>query len=381
MGSLMYQNAMLSEMGAGRHSAQGALPFIAPRPPMLSELPPGASHLPQPAQQQQLPLHAHSIPHAGQMLQQGQPAHPDAMAFLGQNLPNTALSQPSFAPTWQTQLSQSAALHSFNQMDLPPIPPSLGMAASILPTSAVPPVNHAPWAADAPLSNDGTIPSTQQFAPRNSNEGNDAEAPARYNLFSEEDAYWYSDDDASMVESEDEDEPEDEARHLESNDLGVIVARRLPNRHVDIFGTRMRTFSNFADANVLSTYIPSSLNSPLTDAQTAAVFWYFVNVTGPSMSLFERRPVDPTPIFQGQPVPRSRQHIWTCKFAPPIPAALTITAVNSPPSRHLSYNRSQPPCTITGDARPRKPPNGQAPRPAPYSVNETLPSQLEEDSA
>ncbi|CAK7209878.1 hypothetical protein SCUCBS95973_000590 [Sporothrix curviconia] len=144
---------------------------------------------------------------------------------------------------------------------------------------------------------------------------NNGAGPSATYVFDEENAYWYPDDDASMVASDDdEEESDDEAQHLESNDLGVIVAKRLQNRPVDAFGTQMRTFSNFADVNVLATYVPNSVNSPLNDAQTASVFWYFVNVTGPSLSLFERRPVDPTPIFQGQPVPRSRQHIWTYTF-------------------------------------------------------------------
>lgn len=154
----------------------------------------------------------------------------------------------------------------------------------------------------------GSYPSTSQ---PHANTQHHAEYLYQEAMPLEEGAYWYPDDDASMAESEDDLAP-DQMEHLQANDLGAIVARHLPNRPFDDFGTQLRTFSNFADANVLSNYFPSSLNSPLTDAQTASVFWYFVNVTGPSMSLFERYPVDPSPIFEGRPVPRSRQHIWTC---------------------------------------------------------------------
>jgi hypothetical protein len=31
------------------------------------------------------------------------------------------------------------------------------------------------------------------------------------------------------------------------------------------------------------------------------------------MSLYERHPFDPTPMFQGHPIPKERQHIWTCE--------------------------------------------------------------------
>lgn len=131
-------------------------------------------------------------------------------------------------------------------------------------------------------------------------------------MTSTEEGYWQSDDEASMADSDDEAIPDPHITHLESNDLGVQVARRLELHH-DVYGVRIRSFAGFAEDNVLDTYMPSSASSPLNDSQTAAVFWYFVNVTGQSMSLYERHPFDPTPMFEGQPVPKHRQHIWTCQ--------------------------------------------------------------------
>ncbi|EGO59891.1 hypothetical protein NEUTE1DRAFT_121594 [Neurospora tetrasperma FGSC 2508] len=134
------------------------------------------------------------------------------------------------------------------------------------------------------------------------------------NGFVKEETYWQSDDEASMADSEDEDIPMDvHDAHLKSNDLGIHVARRLV-APADAYGVQMRTVAGFPEMNVLQTYIPSSMSSPLNDSQTAAVFWYFVNVTGQSMSLYERHPFDPTPMFHGQPVPKTRQHIWTYTF-------------------------------------------------------------------
>lgn len=127
-----------------------------------------------------------------------------------------------------------------------------------------------------------------------------------------EDDYWYSDDDASMAESEDEIGHDNHALHLETNDLGLQVAKRI-GAPFDVYGTQMRTFCTFEDG-VLDTYLPSSNSSPLNDPQTAAVFWYFVNVTGPSLSLYERHPFDPSQMFHGQPVPKVMQHIWTCEY-------------------------------------------------------------------
>jgi hypothetical protein len=158
------------------------------------------------------------------------------------------------------------------------------------------------------------LPRSSTHQPRNETGHNRARS---MDAFAHGDPYWSPDDEASMGESEDENEgfTEEDLAHLESNDLGIQVARRM-DRRAEYYDTRLRTFTGFVDANnVLATYTPSSTNSPLNDTQTASVFWYFVNVTGPSMSLYERHPFDPSPLFQGQPVPKARRHIWTCKWA------------------------------------------------------------------
>lgn len=314
----MLINAQMA--GSARHmapQAQAPLPFIAPRPPMMTDISAGGvpHHLQHHMHQQQISLQGLPI-HPEQLYHQGQPVqlHPHQMPYIPQNQPNPHMDPAGFPQTWQQPLPDAAGLNSYNQPNL--VSP---VNYEAIPTTAEGPTTHIPidpaqWSSGEALANTTAIPAAQQQVQTFVNEAGE---PTRY-VFDEENAYWYPDDDASMVASDDEEEDsDDEAQHLESNDLGVIVAKRLQNRPIDAFGTQMRTFSNFADANVLATYVPSSINSPLNDAQTASVFWYFVNVTGPSMSLFERRPVDPTPIFQGQPVPRSRQHIWTCKFTSP----------------------------------------------------------------
>lgn len=130
--------------------------------------------------------------------------------------------------------------------------------------------------------------------------------------------YWSSDDEASMGDSDDEsgNMHDQQMASLRSNNLGIRVAQRLQQPYGDYYGgTQVRSFHGFVGANhELETYTPSSTSSPLNDTQTAAVFWHFVNVTGPSMSLYERHPFDPSPMFQGRPVPKTRQHIWTYTF-------------------------------------------------------------------
>lgn len=125
-----------------------------------------------------------------------------------------------------------------------------------------------------------------------------------------EEGYWQSDDDASMASSEDDPMHDRNLAHLESHDQ-VIISTRL-GFPPDSSGVNLRTFGGTISSNMLETYVPSSTSSPLNDPQTAAVFWHFVNVTGRIMSLYERSPVDSVPMFQGVPVTRARQSIWTC---------------------------------------------------------------------
>lgn len=120
------------------------------------------------------------------------------------------------------------------------------------------------------------------------------------------------DEDASMDESE-EDEPFPGRREskIELNDLGLIVSQRLNDRY-ESFGMQPRTFGLHAD-DILAIYEPSPGNSPLNNKQTASVFWHFVNITGPSISLYERHPLDRVTYYQGQDS-TAKQHIWTREY-------------------------------------------------------------------
>jgi hypothetical protein len=100
--------------------------------------------------------------------------------------------------------------------------------------------------------------------------------------------------------------------HLKNNDLGIVVALQA---NQDSHGVSLRSFTSFIDRpNMLATYVPSSQSTPLRDPMTARIFCHFVNVTGPCISMFERHPANPSLIFQGEPVPKTQQHMWTCKL-------------------------------------------------------------------
>ena len=129
----------------------------------------------------------------------------------------------------------------------------------------------------------------------------------------EDDPYDVSDEEAEGNEHEDKAwQGQLQENHLKNNDLGIVVALKARQETHDL---RIRTVTSFIDRpNMLSTYTPSPQSSPLNDSMTARLFCHFIHVTGPSMSMFERHPANPSLIFEGQPVPKSQQHIWTCEY-------------------------------------------------------------------
>ena len=63
--------------------------------------------------------------------------------------------------------------------------------------------------------------------------------------------------------------------------------------------------------NLLSTYQARFTASPLMDSATARIFYHFITVIGPSLSIYERHLTNPAVIFTGAPVPTSQQSLWT----------------------------------------------------------------------
>jgi hypothetical protein len=117
-------------------------------------------------------------------------------------------------------------------------------------------------------------------------------------------------DDTSMGDSNDEIIP----YHQSKDDWGAVVASH-SDGPLDPYGTRMREFGAFAYDKILASYTPSPQDSPLSNSTTAAVFWHFVNVTGPSMSLYERHPFDHSKVVQEHANANAAQNIWTCELS------------------------------------------------------------------
>ncbi|KAH8735896.1 hypothetical protein BGZ61DRAFT_472277 [Ilyonectria robusta] len=113
------------------------------------------------------------------------------------------------------------------------------------------------------------------------------------------------DEDAEMGESDDESRDPQEI-------LGPMVKQF--NGSWDVDGTQVRAFSSFAKCNVLSEYTASAQTSELKDARILAIFMHFIQVTGPSMSLYERHPFDHGCDDAYDTTPRGSNNLWSYTF-------------------------------------------------------------------
>ena len=105
------------------------------------------------------------------------------------------------------------------------------------------------------------------------------------------------DDEASMASSWDEDP--------DPRQLLLPVASAMTT------GAQVRAFSTFAQSNTVFEYMHSPYAAGLKDEGRNIVFMHFINVTGPSMSLYERHPFDQQAAEEGRR--DAGDHLWSCK--------------------------------------------------------------------
>ncbi|KAF7886892.1 uncharacterized protein EAF02_003539 [Botrytis sinoallii] len=124
----------------------------------------------------------------------------------------------------------------------------------------------------------------------------------------------FDDDEMSLDNDQGADDYEYDTSKARNMDYGIgqVIALQARQNAQD---QSLRSFTSLLDrSNMLLAYNPSLRSSPLNDSMTAKIFCHFINVTGPSISMFERNPANPSLIFRGTPVPSSQQHIWTYTF-------------------------------------------------------------------
>lgn len=151
----------------------------------------------------------------------------------------------------------------------------------------------------------------------------------------------------SNVEEEREDDyydlDTDEESHEQTlaqdyNQLSLIMASA--NRDQQ----QLRTFTTYLnEPNILTSYSPTFGSSPLNNPKTARIFLHFIHSTGPTLSVFERHPIDPSTML-GSPVPMAQQGLWT--YTLPLKALENqplLQAILALSSLHISYLQQAPP--------------------------------------
>ncbi|GKZ98508.1 hypothetical protein AnigIFM59636_003303, partial [Aspergillus niger] len=125
---------------------------------------------------------------------------------------------------------------------------------------------------------------------------------------------------------------------LDYNQLSLIMASA--NRDQQ----QLRTFTTYLnEPDILTSSAPTYGFSPLNNPKTARIFLHFIHSTGPTLSVFERHPIEPS-TMSGSPVPMARQGLWT--YTLPLEALenqALLQAILALGSLHISFLQQTPP--------------------------------------
>lgn len=278
-------NAQLHASQGKASSSQGPLPIIAPKPPSQDY---GMA-----AQYQYF---------------NGYPGHRTSSASLGLGIHHPQYVMNAMSPeAYYAQPSPLAMTTSPSQMNQPELydfqmPPPQHPG----PSFAMPERRHTAYARierpvaspNMPFTPPHAMPQSAKFEPANPGEP------------------WAVDEDSDSFDSEEEEvipvNGTNGINGLAANNIGPMVANNL-HAPLDVYGTQVRSFHSMAHEDVLVNYMPSPSDTPLNDPKTATIFWYFVNITAPTLNPYERNRLDPQRVFSNEPIPKSHQHIWTCE--------------------------------------------------------------------
>ncbi|KAI3402129.1 hypothetical protein diail_58 [Diaporthe ilicicola] len=275
-------NAQLSSTHAkASSSSQGPLPFIAPKPPSLEFG--SAEHY------QYLGVYHGAFPRANSTTALGLGVH-HPQYFMGQVSPD-----PFFAHPPDTLMESPIQMNQPDMFDF--YGPSQSPAHPLASSSIPPAPRHASYASMDRPEISPTLPISPPFSQPPSIKHGVGDIKAEPWFLEEEEAL------RGVVEDE-------QSPTSAIENPGFMISHRL-QAPLDIYDTRMKPYYGLVGENMLANYSPSPMDTPLNDPQTARVFWYFVTMTAPSLSMYERNPVDLSRAFSGEAVPKSHRHIWT----------------------------------------------------------------------
>lgn len=109
-----------------------------------------------------------------------------------------------------------------------------------------------------------------------------------------------------------------------------------------------RPYTTFVNnENIMASFRLSPFTSPLMDPEVARVFYHYIAFVGPSLSIFERHPVNPSIILSGKPVPLLYQSLFAYTFPTMalehqglLQALLALSSLHIATIKGLSYTSS-----------------------------------------
>ncbi|EEP77594.1 predicted protein [Uncinocarpus reesii 1704] len=106
-------------------------------------------------------------------------------------------------------------------------------------------------------------------------------------------------------------ETDEELDELESNKRFDSYGRNASILPRQLLSSTGQVFTYESYESFLTTYHPSPLASPLLDPQHFQVFYHFMTVAGPALSIFERHPYVPSAIMSNGSIPPEQQNLWS----------------------------------------------------------------------
>ena len=239
-------------------------------------------------------------------------------------------SLPATVPPSQAPQAPAASISPPRKYEQESIPVSHGSAQSWVAPKYTPrpelsyPIDYQPTAVTSAVSpHDATaVPLSATFVPQPQQLSNPT-TPEFYEHQaqvegSQEHSQWLADAAVEVVDDEYYDVDSDEDMDIDNPAVIVQDRRRqhtlnnvLMRQHFDMENMQIRRYDTFLQDNMLAHYRVEYHANPLKNPATARVFAHFISATGPSLSVFERHPVNSGVLFTEGTVPFAQQGLWT----------------------------------------------------------------------
>jgi hypothetical protein len=237
----------------------------------------------------------------------------------------TATQIPGVAPASQAHSSSMSPPRMYEPMSAPiSLNPSQPWTApTYTPRSELSqPIDYRPTTSEAPLRHLGAVPSPTMpaLALQNLSDPPTPKLYERQAQFPENPDYskWLAeaavevvDDDYWDVESDEDMDIDKPTTIAQDTKRQRNLDKVLMGQHFNVPSLQIRRYDTLLQEGMLEQYRVEWHANPLRNSATARVFAHFISATGPSMSAFERHPVNSSVLFTEGSAPLAQQGLWT----------------------------------------------------------------------